>query len=387
MENKSKKPHSLFLYTPRVLILILTAAAVGITLLVLPFSHPRRESTDAAVPTPISTPMAVSSSVEIVLSASPVPKAAAEVYPEGAMDLVVNGTVVCTLFSGTDADTLLARYLQYWTEQPLEKNEYLISAEITADVVLTAPAGEGILMTSDQAFDYLIKHPSLLPVIRTVRTVDVEATMLNDTASVSELLPAGVTVIRKLERPSYTLIYTEKEFKGFTLLSRTEAEGFLIGNTATGRLTETGAEPDPEAVPTPTPMPGSLSKDLPVSLSVPVKGTVKVPYGRDASGTMHYGIDYATEAGYAVYAPGDGIVIYCGPRGSLGYVIEIRHEDTDYVSRIIGMDSELNVELYQRVKKSDRLGKVAAAPGKTKPVFRYELLKDGIPIDPLPYLK
>lgn len=389
MEKSRKKPNSLFSFSPRALIFILSAAAAGLTLLVLPFSYTRNgiEQSVQATATPVPTPTVAISSVNIVLSSTPVPKATEEAYPEDAMDLVVNGTVVCTLPSGEIAAALPEKLLKYWAEQPLGQNEYLVSAQIDAEVTVAAPSGEGTLMSGERALAYLENNPSLLPVLRVTRIVDVEETALVDSDNASSQLPPGITVIRRLERPSYMLFYTDKEYEGLTLLSRTEQDGFLIGSAASGRITETGATPDPSAPPTPTPAPGSLAAECAVPLTIPVKGTVQTRYGRDADGLMHYGIDYLTESGYAVYSPGDGTVIYCGPRGSLGNVIEILHEDTGFVSRLIGMDREMNVELWQRIKKSDRLGKVAAAPGKWKPVFRYELLKNGIPVDPLLYIK
>lgn len=391
MSMKTEKQHDRFASFPRVLITVLSAAAIGITLLMLPFSRPREEAAVdvlfSASPLPSVTPVIAVSAVDIKLSGTPEPEVPAIDYPEGAMDLVVNGTVVCTLPSGEAAAALPEQYLSYWAALPLAEHEFLISAEIEAQINVTAPSGKGVFLSEEDALRYLIQNPSLLPVSRTLRTVEIGETVLNDQQTVSSILPPGMTVIRRLERPSYMLIYTDREYTGSTLISKVSADGFLIGSPATGRITETGEMPAPDALPSPSPAPGSLARDIPVSLSVPVKGTVTTPYGRDANGLMHYGIDYRTEAGYAVYAPGDGTVVYCGPRGNMGNVIEIRHDDSGFISRIIGLDGEIAVELFQRVKKSDRLGQVAVAPDKSKPLLRYELIRDGIPVDPLPYIK
>lgn len=393
----TKKTHERVSSLPRILLMILSAGALGITLLVLPFSRPEKGVSvqTAASPSPSATPLAVTSAIEIVLPGTPVPEpaATAPAYPEGAMDLVADGAVLCTLPSGEAALSVLEEYLSYWTSLPLEENEYLVSAMIDAEVSVTAPSGKGTLLSEKDALQYLEQNPSLLPVSRTLRSLHVEETVLNDQETVSDLLPAGVTVIRRLERPSYMLFYTDREYSGSTLISKTVADGFLIGNAATGRITETGAEAaplpeeDPSSEPAATPAPGSYAGRWGITLGFPVKGTVIKGYGTDEEGRLHYGIDILTETGYAVYAPEEGIVVYCGPRGALGNVIEIKHEDTGFISRLIGLDSAVTVELYQRVKKGDRLGQAAEAPGKTRPVFRYELLQDGIPVDPLPYIK
>lgn len=376
---------------PRVLFAILSAAAVGITLLVLPFSRSLKGSSapQEVFSSPFPMPAAVSA-VDITLPGTPVPapeQTPMPYYPEGAMDLVVNGAVLFTLPSGEAAVSLTEAYASYFTSLPLADNEFLIHAALEAEVSVTAPSGNGTLLSKEEALAYLIQNPSLLPFSRTVRTIEVEETALNDQQTVSETLPAGVTVIRRLERPSYQLFYTDREYQGETLLSKTVADGFLVGTAATGRITESGAEPDPSAEPSPSPAPGSLAESSGFSLSVPVKGTVSSGYGKDEKGVMRYGVDYLTEAGYAVYSPGEGTVVYCGPRGGLGNVVEIKHDESGFISRLIGLDGDIMVELYQRVKKGDRLGQVAAAPGRVRPVFRYELMLAGIPVDPLPYIK
>ena len=123
-----------------------------------------------------------------------------------------------------------------------------------------------------------------------------------------------------------------------------------------------------------------------------------VPYGRplygwitrifsepeDSSLEKHSGIDFAVREGTNVTATASGSVVSAGWDDVLGNFIVIDHENgflTTYAH---------NRELL--VKKGDRVtkGEIIALSGNTghssAPHLHYEILRDGVSIDPAPYL-
>ena len=79
-------------------------------------------------------------------------------------------------------------------------------------------------------------------------------------------------------------------------------------------------------------------------------------------------------------------MVYCARRGDLGLVIDILHDETGALSRIIGCDRSL-VELYQRVKKGEQVGVMPEPTDSRLVSVRYELLINGLPVDPEKYLQ
>ncbi len=98
---------------------------------------------------------------------------------------------------------------------------------------------------------------------------------------------------------------------------------------------------------------------------------------------MHEGIDLVADYGTPIYAPGDGTVSYVGPRGGYGNAIEIDH-GFGY-STVYGHLSKPMVREGQKVKR----GQVIALSGNsglsTGPHLHYEVIKNGVHVDPTAY--
>ena len=116
----------------------------------------------------------------------------------------------------------------------------------------------------------------------------------------------------------------------------------------------------------------------------PVEGAVTGSFGLADEG-MRYGVEITGEGFARVKAPEEGVVVYCARRGDLGLVIDILHDETGALSRIIGCDKAL-VELYQRVKKGEQVGTMPEPVGSRVSSIRYELLINGVPVNPEKYL-
>ena len=90
------------------------------------------------------------------------------------------------------------------------------------------------------------------------------------------------------------------------------------------------------------------------------------------------------QGGEPLLAPESGTVIFIGKRGDYGLVVEIRHAD-GFVSRLTHCAS-VSVELEQHVYRGDPIAVLANDGSQTEPHLHYELLIDGIPFNPLPYI-
>jgi murein DD-endopeptidase MepM/ murein hydrolase activator NlpD len=123
-----------------------------------------------------------------------------------------------------------------------------------------------------------------------------------------------------------------------------------------------------------------------------------IPYGRplygwitrtfgaqgDSNGEKHSGIDLAIKEGTAVSATASGTVISAGWDDYLGNFVVIDHEN-GYLTTY-GHNKELLVKKGEKVTR----GEVIALSGNTghssAPHLHYEILKNGVPIDPAPFL-
>ncbi len=98
---------------------------------------------------------------------------------------------------------------------------------------------------------------------------------------------------------------------------------------------------------------------------------------------MHDGIDLVADVGTNVHATGDGVVTYVGPRGGYGNVVEIDH-GFGY-STLYGHLEKALVREGQKVKR----GQVIALSGdtglSTGPHLHYEVIKNGIHVNPAGY--
>jgi murein DD-endopeptidase MepM/ murein hydrolase activator NlpD len=97
--------------------------------------------------------------------------------------------------------------------------------------------------------------------------------------------------------------------------------------------------------------------------------------------TGHRAIDYAAPIGTPIRAVGDGLITYVGWNGSYGNFISLRHNGT-YITNYAHL-SRFAVKNGQRVKQGDIIGYVGSTGFSTGPHLHYEMVKNGIKINPL----
>lgn len=97
----------------------------------------------------------------------------------------------------------------------------------------------------------------------------------------------------------------------------------------------------------------------------------------------HYGVDYVAPKGTPVSAIGDGIVIFKGIKGGYGKLVEINHKG-GFKSRY-GHLSRFGPGIKRgvRVRQGARVGYVGATGLATGPHLHFELLKNGVWVNPL----
>lgn len=121
----------------------------------------------------------------------------------------------------------------------------------------------------------------------------------------------------------------------------------------------------------------------------PVRGRIssrfghrKHPHTQDLK--LHTGIDIVASPGSPVMATADGWVIFSGDREGYGRVVVVDHGFG--IQTVYAHNSSLTVPVGARVKKGDLIARVGSTGHTTGPHLHYEVRKDGLPVDPKPFL-
>ncbi len=97
--------------------------------------------------------------------------------------------------------------------------------------------------------------------------------------------------------------------------------------------------------------------------------------------TGHRAIDYAAAIGTPIRSVGDGTITFAGWNGSYGYMVKVRHNGT-YSTNYAHM-SKMAVKAGEKVKQGDIIGYVGSTGFSTGPHLHYEMVKNGVKINPL----
>lgn len=119
-------------------------------------------------------------------------------------------------------------------------------------------------------------------------------------------------------------------------------------------------------------------------LSWPLLGTISSPFGmRD--GRPHEGIDIAVEEGTPIRAVAPGRVVFAGPRGTYGLAVIVDHGDG--VRTLYAHCSKILIAEGDSVDITTVLALAGNTGKSTGPHLHLEVLKNGIPLNPLNYLE
>src|SRR3989338_3435669 len=127
------------------------------------------------------------------------------------------------------------------------------------------------------------------------------------------------------------------------------------------------------SIPTVWPLRGWVTSDFGLRRS-PLSG------GRQ----LHEGVDIASPYGTPVTATGDGVVTFAGRQGGLGNKIIVDHGYG--LATVYGHNSEILVKEGDKVQRGTILAKVGSTGRSTGPHVHYEVLVNGVPVDPLRFI-
>lgn len=99
---------------------------------------------------------------------------------------------------------------------------------------------------------------------------------------------------------------------------------------------------------------------------------------------MHKGLDFAGKEGEPVLATAAGIITWSGSRYGYGELVEIDHGD-GLVTRY-GHNKETNVKIGDVVTKGQSIAVMGNTGRSTGAHVHYEVIRNGKPQDPLPYI-
>lgn len=94
----------------------------------------------------------------------------------------------------------------------------------------------------------------------------------------------------------------------------------------------------------------------------------------------HKGIDISARTGTSILAPADGVVTYCGWSSGWGLNLVVKHSET--ISTRFAHCSAIDVAVGQSVQRGDLIARVGSTGRSVGPHVHYEVLKNGIQIDP-----
>lgn len=100
---------------------------------------------------------------------------------------------------------------------------------------------------------------------------------------------------------------------------------------------------------------------------------------------FHQGVDFAGRPGADVIAVASGVVIWSGPRLGYGELVEINHGN-GYVTRYAHNADNL-VAVGDTVKRGHVIARVGRTGRATGPNLHFEVLRNGLPVNPLTYIR
>lgn len=100
---------------------------------------------------------------------------------------------------------------------------------------------------------------------------------------------------------------------------------------------------------------------------------------------FHRGVDFAGKRHSNVISVAGGVVTEARDRSGYGYLVEIDHGN-GYVTRY-GHNDKMAVEVGQTVKKGEVIAKMGSTGRSTGPHVHFEVLKNGVRVDPMKFIR
>lgn len=102
-------------------------------------------------------------------------------------------------------------------------------------------------------------------------------------------------------------------------------------------------------------------------------------------GKAHMGLDFASPIGTPIHATGDATVEFAG-YNTTGYGFHVILDHGYGYKTLYGHMSQVKVRKGQKVKRGDTIGEVGSSGLSSGPHLHYEVIKDGVHMDPVNFL-
>ncbi len=135
---------------------------------------------------------------------------------------------------------------------------------------------------------------------------------------------------------------------------------------------------------------GSMNSRQEMFSVPPTNGRITTLFGQTINpitgkeGRFHTGIDIENKMGTPIIATAPGEVMVAQYGALYGLFIEIYHQD-DYKTRYTNL-SKIGMKIGQHVQQGDVIGWLGNSGKSTKPHLHYEILREGILVDPLKFI-
>jgi murein DD-endopeptidase MepM/ murein hydrolase activator NlpD len=121
----------------------------------------------------------------------------------------------------------------------------------------------------------------------------------------------------------------------------------------------------------------------------PVRGWLSSNFGYRLSPftgrqTFHEGMDIAARMNTDVKSTANGVVVFAGPKAGYGFLVTVDH-GYGYMTRY-GHNSTLAVKVGDKVERGQVIAKVGSTGQSTGPHVHYEVLVNGIPVNPIKFI-
>nr|WP_174821710.1 M23 family metallopeptidase [Ruegeria arenilitoris] len=100
---------------------------------------------------------------------------------------------------------------------------------------------------------------------------------------------------------------------------------------------------------------------------------------------MHNGADFAGAHGTDIFATADGIVTHAGWQSGFGRLVKIKHAFG--VETLYAHNTKIRVKVGQRVSRGDHIADMGSTGRSTGTHLHYEVRVDGVPRNPMTYIK
>ncbi len=114
------------------------------------------------------------------------------------------------------------------------------------------------------------------------------------------------------------------------------------------------------------------------------KAAVSAEFGVPRGSSRHEGIDFAAPAGTPVRATADGTVVVAGRDGRYGRTVLIDHGG-GFKTRFAHL-KKIETKRGRRVERGDTIGRVGKSGNASGAHLHYEVIKNGVPVNPRVYL-